>query len=515
MIDLSSQKDENHFVIAHLSDLHFSSGADEEDPSHTHSIPQLKGIEAIFTSKSFDRVIISGDISDAGDRESLIRAHSYIFSRMPIGPHESTGLTLSDSIVGIVPGNHDAFNAPFIVKGNSFDELAKKLVYYRQTSLVNYNKIFKQNRFDDADGCRYDYVEKSGRGIFIVYLDTCYLGDPDTYKVSRFERIARGRVAKSQAARIHEWFVHGMRGELASKLDSTKPIAKEAFGRSLKIIVAHHYLFEPRGYPFERLLHLLHRRGVFINIAASDFDLYLCGHKHVADFWPSTYGAHFDRKGKSKHLLNLYRRMINIHALPVQFEDDNKKPFSRNLTLLVQLIAIKTKLSSQTQNEDDENQESEQTLDDHFIEGLVNILTAALNNPIKLEKDLSDFFKAHKIARSDILDKSELDEIERVLRNNFTKDQRQKLEPLALRITTLARQMGARPFLQIMSGTSSKKTIEDHESPSFNIYTITFTNDEAQIRCEQFVWRNHLQAFTSVPRLYAHVIEDLHKAILA
>jgi len=62
------------FRIAHLSDLHFSSGADKGDPSHVHSIPRLKAIERILSSRKCDRIIISGDLSDAGDRESLLRA---------------------------------------------------------------------------------------------------------------------------------------------------------------------------------------------------------------------------------------------------------------------------------------------------------------------------------------------------------------------------------------------------------------------------------------------------------
>ena len=502
------------FRIAHLSDLHFSSGADKGDPSHVHSIPRLKAIERILSSRKCDRIIISGDLSDAGDRESLLRAHSYIFSKMPIGPHESTGLSLSDSVVGIVPGNHDAFNARFPVTGNSLNDLVEKLSSYRQKSLQNYNSIFLKHKFEDQDGCRYEYIERDGRGIFLVYIDTCYLGDPDTENLSRMERIARGRVARRQSARMHVWFSQGMRGELTSSVDPDKKIPKESFGKCLKILVAHHYLFEPRGYEFERLLQLLHRRGVFTNVAASDFDLYLCGHKHVADFWPSTYGAHFDRRGKTRHLFNLFRRMINIHALPAQFEDDSGRQYSKNLTLLIQLIGLKLKLTQHPKNEDLEEHETIQAQDDDFIERLVSILTEAIADPSKLESAVSKFLKENKIVATDVLERRELEEMERALDINFNKEERKRLEPVAAKIAALARHLGSRPFLQIMSGTAAKRITDKHESPSFNIYTITFSSEETNIRCEKFLWSSNRESFVEVPRVFLHVVEDLHKAIL-
>ena len=61
------------------------------------------------------------------------------------------------------------------------------------------------------------------------------------------------------------------------------------------MFVAHHYLFEPRGYLPKPELHLRHRRAIFADLASADFDVYLSGHKHVSDVWSSFYGDHFDR----------------------------------------------------------------------------------------------------------------------------------------------------------------------------------------------------------------------------
>ena len=98
------------FNIAHLSDLHFSEGAHRLD-SHSHSIPHLKSIEAKFSTENLDKVIFSGDISDCGDPNSLLRAYQWIFESYPIGNGDRIGLNLSADQVGIVPGNHDAWNA--------------------------------------------------------------------------------------------------------------------------------------------------------------------------------------------------------------------------------------------------------------------------------------------------------------------------------------------------------------------------------------------------------------------
>jgi hypothetical protein len=69
------------FTIAHISDLHFSEGTDKSNPSHCHSIEHLIGLEKrLPPSGELDLLVVSGDISESGDRQSLVTASGYIFA---------------------------------------------------------------------------------------------------------------------------------------------------------------------------------------------------------------------------------------------------------------------------------------------------------------------------------------------------------------------------------------------------------------------------------------------------
>ncbi len=124
-----------NFRILHFSDLHFSNGRDCQASNHSHSIDMCSAISSfVKNNNDFDKVIISGDISDGGDRESLLTAHDWIMHDMGIGAKERIGLRLNDNPqkLGIVPGNHDAWN----------NRSGGKLISRWQKSLENYNSIF-------------------------------------------------------------------------------------------------------------------------------------------------------------------------------------------------------------------------------------------------------------------------------------------------------------------------------------------------------------------------------------
>ncbi len=79
----------------HLSDMHFG----ESVESQTYSIPQLRSIDKIFKHeeeiRKFDRVIITGDLTDDAKIDSFIRARSWLRSEMQT-TKDPTGLKLDD-----------------------------------------------------------------------------------------------------------------------------------------------------------------------------------------------------------------------------------------------------------------------------------------------------------------------------------------------------------------------------------------------------------------------------------
>jgi 3',5'-cyclic AMP phosphodiesterase CpdA len=67
------------FTIAHISDLHFSNGTAKDPPEGlSHSISHLQQIQSRFQGRDFDRVIVSGDLTDHGDIESFIRVKEWL-----------------------------------------------------------------------------------------------------------------------------------------------------------------------------------------------------------------------------------------------------------------------------------------------------------------------------------------------------------------------------------------------------------------------------------------------------
>jgi hypothetical protein len=446
------------FTLAHISDLHFSPGA-YRDGSHQHSISRLKGIQRLLSNIDIDRLIVSGDVTNDGDAESLLRAHSWLFGKFPIDGNEEIGMGLAPDKVGVIPGNHDAYN----------DDSAGaiSLLDCWQKSLSNYNDIFVNHKFVYPESSRYDWIQKDGRGIFLVYVDTSFVGDPELEKkgdyrslLTRISKIARGKFRREQSEQILEWFQLGIKGKLQHPTGTPEFIPGQLFAESLKILVAHHYLFEPRGQKVERLLHLTHAKSIFVNIASADFDIYLCGHKHIHDLAPSTYGKHLDRKGKGRHLLNLFRRSIGIDMLPIRMKDEKGNWESKALTFLLTLLYVKEKVSSAAHAVEEE-------ADGRFVDEFVNALQSALQEPNALEKQVSSFLNQYKIPDDELLHSNELREIQRRLKTQFSSDERQQLKILGMRIQRFARQLSSRPFLQFMAGSSAKETVTQDRKRSF------------------------------------------------
>jgi len=100
------------FRITHISDLHFSENV-SAGSSYTHSIPHLILLQHIIgqqqQQKPFDRLIVTGDISNLGDKESLLKARDWLLSDFSVDGHVRTGLNLPPDALKVVPGNHDAY----------------------------------------------------------------------------------------------------------------------------------------------------------------------------------------------------------------------------------------------------------------------------------------------------------------------------------------------------------------------------------------------------------------------
>lgn len=183
----------NAFTIVHITDLHFSPGADIEE-DHVYSPLQLKGIESVLRKKSIDRLIVTGDITEAGDPNSLLRAKDWLYGDFSVSGKEKIGLKLNKDKVRVIPGNHDAFNL------KEDNPLTYKDRW--QKSLSNFYDAFQDAKAVDTDGCRYEWIPFGESDLFLTYIDTSFLGDPHdlenekgfSHYLKRIPRVARGTI---------------------------------------------------------------------------------------------------------------------------------------------------------------------------------------------------------------------------------------------------------------------------------------------------------------------------------
>lgn len=472
------------YVIVHISDLHFSQGTDKSNPDHAHSIDHLIGLERrIPPSNDCDLLVVSGDVSNHGDKQSLINASGYIFDTIPIGGEEYAGLRFPSGKTGIVPGNHDAWNA----------QHSGTLIDRRQKSLENYNFAFKSHQIPGTTGCYYDWLQKDGEGIYLAFVDSCFLGDTEDNEDSAFgniryhEAIAKGKLTAQQTEKLLEWHDLGVKGNLENRRYKGNFIDKAAFSRSLKVLVMHHYLFEPPQHSSDYFMRVHHRDVVFRNIAFSDFDVLLCGHKHIPAFDVHTYGNHFDGRALNRYLINYFRRLIGLHSLPIQFEDNKGKRWAKKLSFVTNML-LKMVLRKKP--------EANATA---IAANVLSLLRRGLEEPDALERNVKKFLHEQGLSGAEVLEGGELKEIQKRIAIGLSVQERKQLSTVAEKITNTWKNLKARPFLQAMSGSSAKACGHANRQRTFNIYRISHLNQKWTVRCERYSWDWGTREYSNQP----------------
>lgn len=465
--------------LLHLSDLHFSEGKDKSSSSHMHSIVHLQAIEKyVKKNNNFDRVLISGDLTNYGDRESFLTAETWIFGKLHIGDGETTGLGINKERIKIIPGNHDAFNNGRI----------GSIPNIKQASLKNYNFVFKEYQMKYPNYSYYDWIEKNDLCVFMAYVDSCHLGDTEIEKSDSqfklFEKIARGKITIRQSENLLGWFDKGSRGLLPINLnDTTQLISKEKFATSLKILVMHHYVFEPADDKNDFFMSLTHRDIAFRNIAMSDFDILLCGHKHVHDFHTRSFGDLFDEGASYRFMLNYFRRLLGIDSIPIQYVDENGKYLTRLVTQFINFIYLKLKNSKNNLTTITEPE-------------LVQLFDSFLENPESIEMELKKYILNYQFKGKSILTNQEITEIKKFINTHLSPNKRKEIKNTLSGFNKVIKEFKKRPFLQIMSGSSSKAIGLISKKRSFNEYTITKLRNGYRIESCRNIWDDSIKDFT-------------------
>ncbi len=481
------------FTFAHISDLHFSSGA-YIGGNHKHSIRRLLGIESLLRGKKFDRVIVTGDISNAGDEESLLRANTWLFERLKVDADHSTGLELDPASTLIVPGNHDAFNS----KGHY--ETHIKLW---QSSLENYNRLFPLHTYLHPETIRYDWLTKDGVSAFLVGADTCYLGDQQPEGVPGYEYalkgipdMARGDLSLEQSSQLLSCFELGTRGKLLLP-HGEGYIPAEAFSSSLKVFIAHHYLFEAPGQRIKPHLQLKARRSVFTNLASCEIDLYLCGHKHQASVWPTTYAQNLPKRERTRYLLNVFRRLVGLTGLPVQVRDKKGRKMDRAQILMLALISKMLPIVASEPGESE-------AINSAYIKKVFEVLRQGLDDPGRFEKEMHRLLKSYGIPQDDVLAPGELRELALQIKGTLSTQERAQLKKVSRYIEKAAKNLTCRPFVQVVCGSSAKATGSTEKERSVNIYEVEIHKGGFLVEAQKYLWDSVAEEFGPNPVCRQH-----------
>ncbi|GAB4195477.1 MAG: hypothetical protein Tsb002_28030 [Wenzhouxiangellaceae bacterium] len=416
----------------------------------------MRKIEPILDNENPDLILVTGDITNIGDKPSFDRVYQWIHDKIYCeGDYYGLLAKERGKQVIVVPGNHDAFNAR--TSGSNWKRW--------QSSLENYYSSFEEYAFDNK-GVGYKWFSVGeGKGVFLCYVDSCYMGDEFTDQTSgalNLSRVAKGKFSVEQSEIIMGLYDEGIKGHLVNN-DGNR-ISRASFLGSLKILMMHHYLFEPSATTEEPLLHLKDRRAVFQNLAMSDFDLLVCGHKHKNDFQMLVYLDHFDPRGKVRYAFNHIRRVLGIDSLPLRFDDEGKSQ-NRMYRFMLSVLYL--------------SRRKQKGLTDETANQIIAILEKALKNKNVLKEELVSYLESRSDQiTGDLFEKNEIIELHRLIMRQFKGDRKDELMRSAGSLRGLVSKLAGRPFAQIMAGSASKSSEQGSRSRSFNVYDISHENVE-------------------------------------
>jgi predicted phosphodiesterase len=451
------QKLMDKLKFAHISDIHFDESSDGQPINFKHDLGCLKKIQLLIDEQEPDYLLVTGDITNLGDKISLQRAYQWIHDRIYVdGDYYGLECDKKGIIPIIVPGNHDAFNAP---------KQGKNLSRW-QKALGNYYAAFPRYGFDDPDmAVDYSWLTAGSVDVLVCRADSCYLGDTETEHLPGallLSGIAKGKISRGQSEEILRIYDKGIRGELRDK-DGAQ-VAPGRFMKSLKILVMHHYLFEPANSRAEPLLQMHDKRSVFQNLAMSDFDVLICGHKHVAHVYLSNYLEHFDARGKVRYAFNHVRRSLGMASLPIAADVDGTR-LARLYRFVVGFLYL-SKTAGAGLSEEHANE-------------IIQVLERSIQQPSILKAELLRYVRNRgRLQSSGLYDEKEIHLLHGKIVKHFTLQQRKELARVSASLRGLITRLAGRPFAHITAASSAKASETNSRKRAVNFYEV-FEDEES------------------------------------
>ncbi len=223
-------------VIVHLSDIHFSERDFWKGQIETKHGPHRNGhdpailiaLDKKLKSLTFDKIVISGDLTRIGHVDSFGYLKNWLFGNIKAPNGNEIGLNLNEDNCIVVPGNHDCFN------GNAV-----------QSSLENYEKFFPK-----ISGKRIVKTQVNGIDINFHLYDSTY---------------TKGLFAKGYIEPID--FLRG-----------------KSEDETLDIVVVHHHIIQPPKHKRQKSLELINVDEFLGFLLAENVNAVLFGHTHKRMF---------------------------------------------------------------------------------------------------------------------------------------------------------------------------------------------------------------------------------------
>lgn len=220
--------------IIHISDIHFNVDIYSDpvfDPKFDHRYGSdtsvLSALSEFLLNHEFDFLVISGDLSRKGEKQSYHNVFSWLEADNNFAEgHLCVNLRKRNIPYILVPGNHDRFNGGYV-----------------QTALKNYYDFFPLIKINSVS--KYD---KKGISCYFHLFDSSY---------------EKGGFGNGYLEKNH----------LHPKGIRHKP-------NQLHIAVLHHHLFQAPNQDRKRFTELINSKDALLYFLGNRFDSILFGHTH-------------------------------------------------------------------------------------------------------------------------------------------------------------------------------------------------------------------------------------------
>jgi len=267
-------------VIAHLSDLHFGPFLDENVKKALRT-----DILTEITEKPPDFIVVTGDLSEAGEVDQLKTAKAFLLElkkELRDRYNKTTHLI-------VIPGNHDEGF------GRSIKPFLSRMFYFWRAKLEEFNTVFGDFCGEArAFGAGLMYDERDPQGNII---EENFRRNNEALKVCEFFPALGITFFKFDSTLPYYHFAWGKIGsEQFTRFQEIKNEYRNKFGvsfeRSIKVALLHHHVFYMPSVERDIFLLCEDAGDFWKQMIEAKVDLVLHGHKHVSTVVGITYRTH-------------------------------------------------------------------------------------------------------------------------------------------------------------------------------------------------------------------------------